>query len=148
MSRNQQGFSLIELMIVVAMIGVLAAAAIPVYSDYTLKARIGNALSAVAPLRTAVGACTHDAGGVVANCHTTTPGTPTVVPAFTSTKEVGAASVTAGVITLTLANGLADGVDGATITITPTIHATSIVWRNTTTVTHAAARQAIEKDNP
>lgn len=145
---NSQGFTLIEIMIVVAIIGVLVAVAIPVYSDYTLRARIGNALSAVAALRSGVGTCIHEAGGVATDCNTTTAGAPTTIPVFAATPEVSDASVTAGVITLTLANGMGDGVDGKTITITPSIHAGSIRWANTTTVTQAAAKAAIEKNNP
>lgn len=146
--QNQTGYTLVELMVVVAVIGILSAVAIPVYSDYRVKSRIGAALIAAASLRTAVGLCIHEAAGVATQCHTTAPGATTVVPAFTATPEVASASVASGTITLTLANGLADGVDGKTITITPTLKGGAIHWTNTTTVTNVVAKAAIEQNNP
>ena len=50
----QKGFTLIELMIVVAIIGILAAIAIPAYQDYTVRAKMSEAVNAVAPAKTAV----------------------------------------------------------------------------------------------
>jgi type IV pilus assembly protein PilA len=149
-SQMQKGFTLIELMIVVAIIGILAAIAIPQYQDYTIKAKIANALTAAAPLKTAVALCVQEAGGVPDTCDTTDTDTVvTSIPVFNKTKEVASATVTDGVITMILGSGIAANVDGESIIMTPTISATSITWKNTvsTDLTQAAAVNAIEKTN-
>src|SRR5689334_893074 len=66
--RAQQGFTLIELMIVVAIIGILAAVAIPQYKDYTAKAKVGNALSSVDSLKSAVALCIQENTGDKSVC--------------------------------------------------------------------------------
>ena len=52
MKRMQQGFTLIELMIVVAIIGILAAVALPAYQDYTIRAKMSEILLAMSACRT------------------------------------------------------------------------------------------------
>lgn len=54
MNKNQQGFTLIELMIVVAIIGILAAIALPAYQDYTARAKMSEVILAASTCRTAV----------------------------------------------------------------------------------------------
>ena len=143
--KAQAGFTLIELMIVVAIIGILAAVAIPAYSDYTVKAKVANALSAAGSLKTAVALCAQEAGDV-ATCATGT----TSIPGFTATKEVTAGQVNAnGVIVLTLAD-IGKLTATKTITMTPTLGTTSLTWANSTTVSaadNAAANAAIVKNN-
>ncbi|MCQ9421998.1 prepilin-type N-terminal cleavage/methylation domain-containing protein [Pseudomonas sp. LJDD11] len=65
----QKGFTLIELMIVVAIVGILAAVAIPSYQNYTRKAAYTEVLAAMASVKTGVGICLTQTG-VLANCDT------------------------------------------------------------------------------
>ncbi|MCP4981662.1 MAG: prepilin-type N-terminal cleavage/methylation domain-containing protein [Gammaproteobacteria bacterium] len=67
MKKQQSGFTLIELMIVVAIIGILAAIAIPQYADYTQRTKLAGGVAGMVAYKTAVAMCFQEEG-VIANC--------------------------------------------------------------------------------
>ncbi|MGL4980183.1 MAG: pilin, partial [Plesiomonas sp.] len=67
MNKMKQGFTLIELMIVVAVIGVLAAIAIPKYQDYVKKSELGAALASISALKTGIESYIADKGAFPPN---------------------------------------------------------------------------------
>ena len=114
MKNVQKGFTLIELMIVVAIIGILAAVAIPAYSNYTKKAKFTEVTQATQAVKIAVEGCASEYGTVAA-CTQDSGG---VGAAITTFGKYGA-SVTVGANGVITATGNTQ-VDGHTYILTPT----------------------------
>jgi len=98
MKRIQQGFTLIELMIVVAIIGILAAVALPAYQDYTTRAKVSEVVIMASPAKLAVAETVSSLGGLAsltaANSGYVFPGATKYVSGVAITDATGVVTAT------------------------------------------------------
>lgn len=123
--KKQQGFTLIELMIVVAIIGILAAIAIPAYQDYTIRAQVSEGLNLSGGAKAAVSEFTMDTGRFPSD--NDTAGIATNATDI-SGKYVDQVEVDDGVITVTYGGDAHSIINGNTLELSPFTTVGSVIW--------------------
>jgi len=129
MNKAQKGFTLIELMIVVAIIGILAAVALPAYKTYTDRARFAEAVLAATPLKSTIAVAIQTKNP--ANLAALTPGATGAygIPAdVAATATTHGTKVVSGVITVTWKSAANDDLAGVTYTLSPNGIIAPLVW--------------------
>jgi len=133
MRNLQKGFTLIELMIVVAIIGILAAIAIPQYQDYITRAKWQDNIAKVQSFKTAIAECLQNNGGTMSECDSTAKVTSATGATFpTAGGNLSAVSYgTAGIVLVGT-----PAVGDCTVTIAANVSTTSVTWGYTNSGTN------------
>ena len=131
---SKKGFTLIELMIVVAIIGILAAVALPAYQDYTARAQASEAVSLTAGIKTGVAEFYQSEGGYP------TASTTPALSTYAATGTYSSVELKAdGVIEATMnSTGVSSDLQGAVFTFTPSVTGGTFKWSCTHKLTNEA----------
>ena len=122
--KKQQGFTLIELMIVVAIIGILAAIAIPAYQDYTIRAQVSEGLNLAGGAKAAVSEYTMDRGSFPTNNNEAGISTNTDIQG----KYVVSVTVANGLVTVDYGNEAHTTLSSGFLELSPFTNAGSVEW--------------------
>ena len=124
--KQQKGFTLIELMIVIAIIGILAAIAIPAYQDYTIRSKVSEGLNLAGAAKLAVSE-TYDSTGSYPSAMASY-GLPSAALSINGTYVASLGVGNSGLITITYRSNLGGTADAKTMLLTPTPNDGAMTW--------------------
>ncbi|MCL5801824.1 MAG: pilin [Gammaproteobacteria bacterium] len=141
MKKIQQGFTLIELMIVVAIIGILAAIAIPAYQDFVARSQMAEAMSLASGLKASVAESWSQTGTCPASGASGIPAASTVTGNYVLSVAVAGTAPACTIMATMKGSGVATGIVSKTLTLTMGDAGGSVTWA----CTSSAAQKYVPK---